>query len=216
LAIGVVLTPAKQSFKQVADTPSVTTETNDTTAQGCRYGYNRYGDNNADVHCNTDPVYIPPIQLISYPSPYPGYNGNGQIGNVAGISGQIVSTQQQIGNQMQNCVNNARSGANQIIGMKNQQKQMQAQIDSLNDQIWKIDTSTPGGQRRHDAMDTQIQQMQKNLDNYNDSISKTQDQYNTNNDHCKQNVDNWMQVREDQEGKLNDAFNQSMDIQIPY
>ena len=211
LGVGMLFVPTKESLKQVAPTVSAINAAN-TTADGCRW-VNTTAQGNRN---GCEPVYIQPIQPIAYPTPTP-YSmpqPGGQDGS--GISGQIISIQQQINNQMQSCINYARQEANQIIDMKNYAQQLQNQIDSLNNQINNIDTSTPAGQARHDQLTAQVQQIQNHMDSVNTGINNARDQYSQTNDTCNQRVNDLKQSREDAEGKLDDAFNQAMDIQIPY
>ncbi len=221
LGMGILFPTKEQSYKQLATpaevstppfngttTEPITDVTTDTVAdtRSPKNWYDDWDNNPVQVpNTNTYPINITPINNTGLQNP----------GNLGSISSAIISSQQQIGGQMQGCINNARQMANQIINMKNQEKQLQKQIDTLYDQIWKIDTSRPGGQKKADAMTAQMQQLQRQLDNYTNSIYRAQDQYSTNNSRCRENIDRYIQQREDLESRLNDAFNQSMDIQFP-
>jgi len=152
-----------------------------------------------------------PIAIVS-PEP-PINQPTGQ--NIGGISSQIIAIQQQISGQMQSCVTNARQMANHIIALNNQQKQLQNIIDALNNQANNIDTSTTAGQRQQDTINNKIQQLQQQSDQLGNMISNAQDTFNNSNDQCQQNVSQLEQNRSDMESKLDDAFNNAMNIQFP-
>ena len=135
--------------------------------------------------------------------------------NIAGISAQIVATQQQIAAQMQTCINNGIQMANQITTLTNQQKQLQAQIDSLNTQSGNIDTSKSGGQQQQDAINNRIQQLQQMSDQLSNTINNATDTFNNANSQCQQNVSNLEQNRGQLESNLDDSFNNAMNIQLP-
>jgi len=143
---------------------------------------------------------------------------NGQ--NIPAISAQIIATQQQISGFMQRCALNARLMANHIIQLKNQQKQLQNQLDALNNQQQpNFDTNTPQGQQQQQAWQNQQQQKQQQLqgqiDAINETIGKEQDAMNAANNSCQNSVSQLEQNRETLEGNLDDAFNNAMNIQIP-
>jgi hypothetical protein len=209
--------PSTTSVSTIADTATNNRDDNnndngDKNGFNYNYTYSGNGYNGSNFNYYTAP--LPSARFINTVpvTPVPNNNFNFNSTNLAGLSGQIASLQQQIGNTMQSCVNNARQGANQILNMKNQAKQLQTALDNLNNQAGQIDTSTPAGQQRQQQMQNQAQQMQNQLDNLNTNIGNIQDQYNTNTDRCKQNVSQLEQNRDDAEGKLDDAFNQAMNI----
>jgi len=223
--VKVVFSSAQTTYKEVASAVSGTTPSSDASTAnwkwdngyippGSNYNYNYNGNNGYSRSYNN--YYVAPIPNYQYINTNPGnnnnYNYNNGNGNTAGISGQIIALQQQIGNAMQGCINGARQGANQILTMKSQARQLQQAIDTINNQAGQIDTSTPGGQQRQQQLQNQAQQLQNQLDNLNNNINNYQDRLGQNNDHCRQNLDNLINAREDAEGKLNDAFNNGMNI----
>jgi hypothetical protein len=191
-------------------------------------------DTNGDENVNVTPVNFTPNNFTVNTTPFtpiqtqipavePISTSNTLItntnqpngGNISGISQQLIAIQQQIGGQMQACVNNANKAAQQIVSLMNQQKQLQAQIDALNNQANNIDTSTPAGQNKQNAINQRIQQLQQQSDNLGNAISNAQDNMNNANSQCQDNVSNLEQNRGTLEGNLDDAFNNAMNIQLP-
>lgn len=135
--------------------------------------------------------------------------------DISGISAQIISTQQQIATQMQTCVTNAQQMANQIIALKNQQQQIQSQRDALNNQSSNINSSTPEGQRQQEAINAQMDNLNQQMDNVGNAIDTAQSNASTANGNCSNTVSQLEQQRSNQEGDLDNAFSNAMDIQMP-
>jgi len=155
-----------------------------------------------------------PATPVAIVSPEPAIN-QPNTQNIGGISSQIIATQQQIAGQMQSCISTARQMANQIITLKDQQKQLQSQMDTLNNQYMNVDGNTQTGQQQQDAINQRLQQLQTQMDNLGNTISNAQDNLNNTSNQCQQNVSQLEQHRGDLESSLDDAFNNTMAIQIP-
>lgn len=152
---------------------------------------------------------MPSVQTLTLTTP----PSSGQ--SISGISSQIIAVQQQIGGQMQVCIDNAMKMATQIVALMNQQKQLQAQIDALNNQANNIDTSTQAGQNKQNAINQRIQQLQTQSDNLGTAINNAQNNMNTANSQCQDTVNNLEQNRGQLESNLDDAFTNAMNIQLP-
>lgn len=141
------------------------------------------------------------------------YNDNYPPGpDIGNISSQILDIQQNIGGQMQACVDNARDMANQIIDLKNQQRSIQNNIDDLRQAQNNIDTSQNAGRQRYDTLDNQIQNLQNQVNSLDRGIGNAQDTYNQRNYDCQDRVGQLKQNRSDAEYALDNAFNRAMDI----
>ncbi|MGH7204205.1 MAG: hypothetical protein ACREHC_07215 [Candidatus Levyibacteriota bacterium] len=191
------------------------------------YDTSAYGDNGSDYnnynsngYYDIQPISVSPLlnnyDSYSYVNPSISYANTQPGSGINGIASQLLANQQNTTNQMQSCINNARQMANQLNALKSQEVQVQHQLDSLNNQLSNIDTSTPGGQQRQDALNSQIRQLQNKIDQIDNTGSQGESNYNNQVNKCQQTVSQLEQHREDLESQLDNNFSDSLNnIQIP-
>lgn len=202
---GTLIAGGQTTLKQLAEPiPAVATTESETTDH-------RNNDNWNDDNYRDDYWYT------NTPLPDYRYANNNPTPNTANIgasSQQIVATQQQMAQVMQNCHNSARQMQAQIINMRRQEEQMNRQIDAIWDRAWKIDTSRPEGERQRQAIENQARQMERARENLQNNIGRAEEQFNANRDRCWQAVDALNERRETLEGRLHEQFGQGMDLPL--
>ncbi len=228
-----------QEVKMNQEAVQAINNTQDTQTTHCISPYNGYYDEyygyygyNNDYKCvnpipypTTEYQYINTVQPTvapinenynyTYTAPVPT---TPPTQDVNATTQQIIAVQQQIGQRMVACNQTAKQQQAQILGLKQQQKQLYAQSDAIWNESYRLDNSMPAGEAKRQQMAAQSYQLQAQGDALTPTIYAAEGQYGTNKDNCWNTINALIQQREDLENRQWTQYDDNMNLTLylPY
>lgn len=136
------------------------------------------------------------------------------IGDIQATSRQIIAVQQQIEGRMISCVQDAQRAQRTVASLRQQENALRTQRDALAQRISQIETSTPAGRERRDA----LRREQDNLDDrraqVRDRINEVRRTFNDNRNACRREVSRLRTVQNKLEAANSRQFNVDTNIRF--
>lgn len=134
--------------------------------------------------------------------------------NLGETSQQIVATQQQILDHMQSCIQEVRQIHSTLVAYKQQEQELEKQIDQLQDQRREISYGDKDADLRRDELGREIDQLRLEeraiRDTYNTERRLQREVSST----CKREVNDLERQKRDLERQLEKQFRDSLDLDV--